>query len=676
MGKSFILDFVAIIKISQETAFNKQCSTLEVHAMNNKPCLRCRRKKRACDNQRPTCRRCRRANAECVYAEDATAGLSSDLLAMQWALVALDVEITRMKRQKTTPLMLTQAGYVRGASCWYNQDDGYTQTDNQDGSEALLRGKSEAEGRSWTITLGKSRARIEFSNVGQIYEMLARIGGLPSNVHREPASTTNFSVNTQRRHPHTFVHKLYYINHSMDPWPDTKSVLISTKTEETLLDFILWRPVSCGSSNSIVGKFIIDRHTRVPSPYYKAMYYAVGAMNAHHFFVHHAGEASALYLLPADINQSEFGKELAAVFFAKARNLLGDQIFEVEASELDLNTVDTLFCMYLYSLYTKQINLAAAYANIAIRVGLQHNIHLALRDPTKTVIDAEELRNGLMWDWIVAAKRAITTEIQDPGQDTNPIPLNQLFDWTVRPSAKISEEKLQIMLTNFYLAKLKFIRLGDIPPARPTQRTLDWSVNIFERWLNKLPQNLHPSSLEKHWRSRFCFIRTVGLILEYYTMLIELYMSYLRFSQLPPAFVYQVEHDCSGAAIMATRLLLTYVRYGGCTFPINTWKELSEAHMRLGRSTDEETAQMHQTYILRMRAIPRCLEVREYLCFDKLLKEYDFVLMALEKNDNNEGARFNLDGKAKLGVDWIDSNNGVDLFDESFVPKKMPGVDW
>lgn len=614
------------------------------------PCLNCRHKKRKCDGRKPTCVRCQRSNIQCVYAEKAAEDVSEELNALRQEMAMLEKDILETKGASWA--MMAPAG-----------------ANNQNESKIVFRGpndEAETKGGPWVITLTNNGARVEFTNFCQLYEMLARISGTSRFVPRSPIPTNLYPAEFQGQSPFTFVNGLYLSIHTLNQW-DTNSVPISAEMEETILNFILWTPVQCGSSNVIIGRFAVYSHAQKKLTSFKALCYAVGAMNVHHYLVHHI---TATSLLPYGVDVNKFGRELAARFFAKGRKLISEEIFEDEASS---NTVYALFALYMYAFHTRQLTCAATYSQMAYKVASQLDFHRALNDQTRTAVDAEEIAMAMAWDWIVACECSVAVEVKPRTRGiTNSIPLSYLQKLTPIPTAEMSEEKLQVICEILSLAKLKQIKPKIHHSEELTHRTLDESVKILERWAHELPSTLQLSSLEGVWRSCFSFLRAVHVQLEYYMVMFGLYESYFQTSSGPePDLARRAELGYSDAAVMVTRLLLTYLHYGGCTFFAHMWGQACKAHALLAQSMNPEIARKHQAYAAGDQEVEKYVDRSRYLCLDVHMEEYDSNFLKQDEIDN-EASGSGIKEEKELGTGKEKEVN-VRAY---FKPKKEHGVSW
>ncbi|RUS14823.1 hypothetical protein BC937DRAFT_93270 [Endogone sp. FLAS-F59071] len=623
------------------------------------PCLNCRHKKRRCDGDKPTCCRCQQARIQCIYAEKAAEEISEDLNALRQEMAMLEKDILETKSARWA-MMSADIPHLAPVGA-----------NNRTESNIVFRGadgEAEAKSGPWVITLSNNGARVEFTNFRQLYEMLTRISG-SKFVPRPPTSTNIYSAEFEGpQGPFTFVNGLYLSVHTLNQW-DTNSIPVTADLEEAILNFILYSPVHCGSSNVIIGRFAMYSYAQRKLTSFKALRYAVAAMNAHHYLMHHTNATS---LLRPGIDLNKFGRELAARFFGKAREELSEEIFEDEVST---NTIYALFCLYMYSFHTKQLTYAATYSRMAYKVACQLDFHQALSDQTRTEVDAEEISMAMAWDWIVACECSVAVEFKPLTRGiTNSIPLSYLQRLTPIPTPEMSEEKLQSIREILSLAKLKQIKPNSSLPEELTHGSLNESVEILERWALELPSTLQLSSLEGTWRSCFSFLRAVHIQLEYYMLLFGLYESYLQApSGLEPDLAHRAELGYSDAAVMLTRLLLTYLHYGGCTFFAHMWRQACVAHARLAQSTNREIARKHQVYAAGDQEVEKYVDNSKYLCIDVHMEEYDSNLMKQEAETDNDALGSGINEERELGTGKA---KGVNIRADYFKPKKEYGVNW
>lgn len=626
------------------------------------PCLNCRHRKRRCDGRRSTCMQCQDSKLVCLYADQVVAKLSDDLVALRQAMDVLELEVAYIKRRLSVASS-SNDDIFSNKHAWANNRRTESEFVRDTGFKI-----QETKSAPWTITLTKNGTWLEFSNFFQFYELLMFLSGSASTIHRAPTSRFPY-IMRRSKNPFTFINGLFITVNTVIPRYHTKSFFISTEVEEALLNFIVWHPVYCGSSNVIIARFAIARHNPEPSISFKSLCYAIGALNAHHYLVHHATAASVLRLLPAGIDANKFGRELAASYFSKARSLLGDQLFGADTDEQCANMVSALFCMCMYCVHTKQPQFAATYSRLMHRVATHLDYHHALRDPTRTDFDAEEIMNAMTWDWIVACESSIATETKYSIQSmTRIVPHVQLYKLTTVATTNMPEERLQTINEILHWAKLRKIDPNNDPvPTRPTHKTLDQSVEVLARWADELPPSLHLTSLERPWRSCFSFLRAINIQFNYHMSLFELYESYLKMQpvRLEPGLKCRAERGYSDAAIMITRLMLTYLRYGGCTFFAHVWKRACGAHSRLAQSADKEIASRHRLYEERVWKVEDYVKRKSYMCFEMHTEEYDPNLMMQEARDDHNTVEFKTHELAN-----------VDFLDDYFEPKRIQGTSW
>ncbi|RUS28157.1 hypothetical protein BC938DRAFT_482233 [Jimgerdemannia flammicorona] len=658
-------------------------------------CSRCRERRSKCDGHQP-CGRCRHIQAECVYLqhkvrpkcdsepeeeEDTTGELLREVLLMEQNLTRLNVELVQM-RKGVLPVGLETPKVVYdypSPPCSDIEDDEREGKGHCKSSEVILSSTSSDIKPPWLFTLTKKGIHLEFKNARQLYELLAYIAS-PSRVYHDPAGVVR-PVGTQAMSHTSSVlwckwgrtQILYKYGRIMPKFPpnprfDPASIFITPDIEENWLNVILLQTVHCSSpfGQTFSERFLAYNHTKKPkSPYQRALYYAMGALNAQHVIMYHP---VAILDLATGTNtiDSNFGRELGKIYFAKARELLAELFldFESDPSEQRMDMVDALHAMAWYAVNEGDHKLASTYFSMALRVATQLNYHKALRGSDETVVGVEELRKALMWNLLASTDQSLAKTSKRPGHSIPEDTRLNLLSKTIRP-AHMPDDNLHRLHWSFFIAKHSAICEEYLDAwwgensSNPTIKDLDRFVEAFDHWSTELPANLRVDTTDATFRSLNSFILAVNLQLHHSVTLADLYSRFLpSASSLPADLANRVESACSDAALTATKLTYTYHRVGGCMFPITSYVIACEVHVKLAKSMDKEIAKMNRACLA--RALRMFMETREFA-----LKQRHFVGLA------NYLANI-------MKEDGIETDEDILVLGEEdyFVPVKTIGVGW
>ncbi|RUS27127.1 hypothetical protein BC938DRAFT_483677 [Jimgerdemannia flammicorona] len=664
-------------------------------------CMRCRKKRSKCDGKRP-CQRCFRVNFECVYttpkivpepedvnkeneAEALVADVVHKVSELEHALDELGAEIVTMRRRRAVfPVAneISGIGYEYQNLPCFDEDGECKEKEDQAGS-AVVPGTVRSE-KPWVITLTKNSLRVQtnINQAAQLHEFLYNAGS--RMVHRGPAmlsrpvGTQVMAIMLMVRWPN-WQCALLPLLEKYFPKPVARPKLLTMSTmfipfdlEEILLEVIVSQTLCCVPLYFVrlderVFAYVTNR--RPKSLHYTALCLAVGALNAQHVLSYHI-DATA-FGLPADFNTTEFARALARNYFARAQDILLDQVLASDASALCADTIEALQLLTKYLVDSNQPALALTYVGLAIRVATQLDYHRALHDPTSSaqIVDAADFNKALKWNLLVCTDKALrslalpahavgTQLIHSVTADTR---LN-LLNVTVRAPPDATEAALQRFYDRLHTAKLSAITRdmfdawwGESQRV-PASDELDRFEAAFKRWAAELPPCLtmgYPHSSQKS------YLLALNIQIVHHVNLVELYRPFLHLcpTTLPPGLPRRAETACSDAAVRCTRLIRMFMQEGGCLFPMSLYSMPCNAHMSLTESEDEKVAAVNRACIAAgLKMLKESREfVRGEMVFGAMAKFLEELMLAK----------------------GIDADDDEVLGEEvEFLPVKMPGVGW
>ncbi|RUS35416.1 hypothetical protein BC938DRAFT_484020 [Jimgerdemannia flammicorona] len=668
-------------------------------------CTRCRERRAKCDGRRP-CRRCRRVQSECVYSslrdvvseevspaeQQMKKELLHDLSLLQQLLDKLGLEIEETRARISVVPMMHAVRQIkddcgRPVCAVENQDAATRDEDVRSADEAESGpnyGNLTDDVKSWQITLTTAGVRIQtdITAIQQLQELLKDFMN-SSTIYREPATAFStigtqammLSLSVQWYRWHNVQPAQFQIHIPNPPLPQIFTPVITEKMEQVLLDHILQKTVESHPAfrKKFGDAFLSRTHNKRPqSPHYIALAYAIGAFSAQHTLLNHFATA-ANSSADLQIQNNDFGWELAERYFLKARELLIDQFLTPDPGTMTADTVDALHALVRYKFHNGEYEVGMCYLEMAIRVATQLNYHQAMRDPSKTDVDAFELENAILWNHLVCTDQAFSCLLKISAHTTVEDTRLNLFNVTLRIPPEMSEERRQQIYESFHTAKNSAICRdifdtwwGD-SASDPTSEDLDRFIEAFDCWAHQLPPSLRV--IGTPFSSRSCFSLAINVQLVHQMSLVNLYLPFLPSvhrnpSSLPIGLPQKAERAYSKATIMSTQFSLTYLKAGGCAFPphyralpFDVFSGTMKAHMRLAKAKDDIISTKHRAYVAKGMKLIRGL--REY----ELGQTY-FV----------EFARFVEDF---MELEGIEPNADLDLDPEDyFVPVRVPGAGW
>lgn len=666
-------------------------------------CLRCRVKRNKCDGEKP-CRRCLRLRAECVYTRQQSeqAEALREVSLLEQMLDEMGMEIVQLRQEKAARAIES----VEKHSDVPKVIDAVEKQEDQNQSvSTIVLGNTQAENDTWIIKMTKRGIQLQINGIRQLSEFLEYMAG-SSTIDREP-KPTHRPIGTQTmmlisttQYPRWHKAQIFQRNKYPPPPPPVGRVNIdiAMDIEEALLNIILLQTVEC--SASLPGKKLSERFLshnyhqqsqsfiqRRQSAGYTGLCYAIGAVNAHHVLTFHTenveqqlsnSSTNSIRSRLIEIDKTDIACALAGRYFEKACEVIIDLVVELESDSLCMETVDALHVMCWYLCSQGRYKHAMFYLGLAIQVAIQLNFHKALRSPRKSVVEITEVENAIMWNVLASTDQVIASFSKLPAHTSVGDTYLNLLNVTIRVPANMPEDRVQRLNEYIHLAKSSAISRdyieawwADDAPS-PTKEQLDRFLAAFDRWNAELPQNLRISALTSPSKSRASFLLVVNLQLHHHMLLIHLYFAFLpsihrKPSSFPPGFQRSVEWAYSKAAIMVTKLTLTYVRAGGCSLPYSQYLVkcepqmrlaiAAEAHMRLSNSEDAELAKISRAYVARVLKMVR--ESKEYLIQQPFALAYCSFLEEFM-------ARERIDAEADVILGAQDH----------FVPIKVPGISW
>lgn len=631
-------------------------------------CSRCRTKRNKCDGQQP-CGRCQRLRADCIYAtqQPDVMDVLNDMSVLQQTLNNLGIELAHYRRLITKPEI---SAISRSAD---------ELVDTKQEQNATSAGENQREDRiagnpdhSWVINRTSTGIQIQFKNANQLYELLLQIGRQSSVDHcllspSRPVGTramlSILPAQWKKWHKTQALQMEKYVP-SISTSPHWPIAMIPNNTNlEWLLSLIISKAFSCfsrfgGVELKIIYRRLAPEKKKKKCLHYSALRYAVGAMLAEHILTYH-DDFSELHSL-TDTERKNIGKKISEEWFEKARQLLIEQIFGAEQTDLCLYTVDTLLTMSWYSFQNGLGKSAVQYLGIAIEVATQRNYHNAFRDP-------KELDKAITWNLLACTEKTFVTWLQFPARLTLHDMHFNPSDIPVNISSDMSEDEIEAFREFIEIAKNLAIChdfldawWGEDSP-HPRKKLLHEFLAAFERWSKELPENFRLSSLTCAYRSRNSFLIAVNIQLHHHVILTQLYLPFLSFilpkpSYLSPGVAQRAERECLKAAVISTRLISTLIHFGGCAAPL-CLQMVSEINMQLTKSKDEETAKTARVYVARALRIAQ--ETKEYTLGGwYILKIVEYLKEFMEREEIDKD------------VDKVLST------EDYFIPIKMTGVGW
>ncbi|RUS13944.1 hypothetical protein BC937DRAFT_94569 [Endogone sp. FLAS-F59071] len=596
-------------------------------------CQRCSGRHVKCDGGMP-CQRCMRVGVNCIYNkkprrakettdDDDDEEYKSELEEKDEARMLEMIRVASILEKRANEMRVEIENLSRGASemntCLNNQT-------------ALTHSK-ERKSKPWMITLKKGGLRIQtdINNTHQLCDFLAHFVS-PKEIHRGP--TTVFPVGNRAMvlRPSTMWPKWFLkfeerCQHYMAMVPPREdktirapSLVILPNLEERLLDIILDQAAECGlwSQYRLSERFLACKHAyRWQSQQSMAHCYAIAALSTQHVFKHHIN-ASVL-----NLTANFDAVELSELYFAKARSLLIDEILESESENLTEDVIHAfvIILRYIFENLSHR-HLATPTLSLALRVAMQLDYHKPLRRaPDSMAISPQTLERAILWNFLVSMDQFLKPICPLYRPTSNYTCLN-LLDITVATPKDMPRDQLQRLYHCLYYAKhtaicrdyLNALWCDRESKPIPTKNDLDLFTATFARWESELPPLLQIDLCRPTaYTSRASYLLALNLHLTHQAALIDLYNPFLPrvgHLMLTPTDSHEVERACSNAALMGTRMMLAYVRAGGCEFPLNVYPVVCSAHVQLAESEDEEIRWQNRAAIIRAMRIVR--KTRQY----------------------------------------------------------------
>lgn len=602
-------------------------------------CQRCSRRHVKCDGGMQ-CQQCVRVGVNCIYnkkprrAKETTEEDDDDddeefILELEEEDEARLLEMIRMASilEKRTDEMRVEIESLRR---------GTSERNTCPNNHTALTCPKEGRGQPWVITLKKGGLRIQtdINNTHQLYDLL-----IPKVVQRGPATVLPVGNRAMVLRPSTLWPKwsLKYEErhqHYMSMAPPREDTAIAAPTlailpnlEERLLDIILDQAAECGlwSQYRLSERFLACKHAyRWKSLQSMAHCYAIAALSTQHVFKHHIN-ASVLNLA-ANFDTVE----LSDLYFSRARTLLIDEILESESENLTEDVIHA-FVIILRYIFDNQTHrkLAAPTLSLALGVAMQLDYHKPLRRaPDSTTISPQTFERAILWNFLMSMDQILKPICPMYLPVSNCMCLN-LLDITVATPNDMPRDQLQRLYHCLYYAKHTAICRDyltalwcdrDLKPT-PTKDDLDRFTAAFANWESELPPLLQIDLCRPTaYNSRASYLLALNLHLAHQAALIDLYNPFLpRVGNfmLTPAESHEVELACSKAALAATRMMLAYVRSGGCEFSPYVYPVVCSAHILLAESEDEEVRWQNRAAIIRAAKVVR--KTRQYEAGKKLV---------------------------------------------------------